>query len=281
MNRTEQAHPTHACPLAPFDRPFPFTMAFQPIVDVEAGTIYAYEALVRGPKGESAQTVLEQITPENCVAFDQTCRLHALHLAAKLGLPATGARLSINFTPGAVYSPTCIESTLEAAAMCGLPHDRLIFEVTETEEVRDRHHLNRIVAEFRRHGFRIAIDDFGAGNSGLNLLADLRSDILKLDMELTRNLHSRPAAHAIVRSLVQLCMTLGIQLVAEGIETVTEYITLRAAGIRLMQGYLLARPGFECLPDVRIPAMDPVLMSTPLAGSPYILSDSARRSYLI
>ena len=243
-------------------------MAFQPIVDVETGTVYGYEALVRGPAGESADTVLKQITPENCFLFDQTCRLHALHLAAKLGLPATGARLSINFTPGAVYSPSCIESTLRAAEMCGLPHDRLIFEVTETEEVSDRHHLNRIVTEFRRHGFRIAIDDFGAGVSGLNLLADLRSDILKLDMELTRNLQHRPAAHAIVRSLVQLCVTLGIQLVAEGIETVAEYVTLRAAGIRLMQGYLLARPGFECLPPVRIPTVDSALMMTPLNFSP-------------
>ena len=252
-----------ACPLPPYDRPFPFTMAFQPIVDVETGTVYAYEALVRGPGGESADTVLKQITPENCFAFDQTCRLHALHLAARLGLPATGARLSINFTPGAVYSPSCIESTLRAAEMCGLPHDRLIFEVTETEEVSDRHHLNRIVTEFRRHGFRIAIDDFGAGISGLNLLADLRSDILKLDMELTRNLHHRPAAHAIVRSLVQLCVTLGVQLVAEGIETVMEYVTLRAAGIRLMQGYLLARPGFESLPAVHIPACDPGLTAAP------------------
>ena len=165
--------------------------------------------------------------------------------------------------------------------MCGLPHDRLIFEVTETEHVSDRHHLNRIVTEFRRHGFRIAIDDFGAGISGLNLLADLRSDILKLDMELTRNLHHRPAAHAIVRSLVQLCITLGVQLVAEGIETVSEYVTLRAAGIRLMQGYLLARPGLECLPAVHVPSVDPAILhgSVSMTSSARYQSVQARSNF--
>lgn len=270
---------TSVCPLPPHDRPFPFTMAFQPIVDVESADVFAYEALVRGPGGESADSVLSQVTRQNCFQFDQSCRLHALYLAAKLGMPATGAKLSLNFTPGAVYSPTCIESTLEAAAMCRLPHDRLIFEVTETEEVRDRHHLNRIVAEFRNHGFRIAIDDFGAGISGLNLLADLRSDILKLDKELTRNLHSRPAAHAIVRALVQLCTTLGIQLVAEGVETIAEYLALRAVGIRLMQGYLLARPGFECLPEVRLPRIDAAWTSSS-AASLMSTQSPLRRAYL-
>jgi EAL domain-containing protein (putative c-di-GMP-specific phosphodiesterase class I) len=80
----------------------PFSMAFQPIVDVRAERVFAYEALVRGLHGESAYSVLSQVTPENKYAFDQGCRVKALTLATQLGLVQTGAKLSINFMPGAV-----------------------------------------------------------------------------------------------------------------------------------------------------------------------------------
>jgi EAL domain-containing protein (putative c-di-GMP-specific phosphodiesterase class I) len=175
--------------------PFPFSMAFQPIVDVESVSIYAYEALVRGPKGESAWSVLSQVNEENRYAFDQSCRVKAIKLAAELNLIETGAKLSINFMPGAVYSPVaCIKATLKAAQEVGFPCNRLIFEITEAETVRDREHLRNIVKEYQRIGFRVALDDLGAGYSGLNLLADLPTDIIKLDMDLTRDLHKRPAA---------------------------------------------------------------------------------------
>ena len=235
-------------------QPFPFTMAFQPIVDVAAGRVYAYEALVRGLQNEPAGMVLGQVTDENRYAFDQSCRVQAITLAQRLHLPETGAMLSINFMPGAVYSPAaCIQLTLATATRVGFPMDRLIFEITEAEEVLDRAHVMNIVREYRMHGFRMAIDDFGAGYSGLNLLADFCPEIVKMDMDLTRNLQERPTALAIVRSMVALCQELGADLVAEGVETVEEYAALRACGVRLMQGYLLARPGFEALPSFTLP----------------------------
>src|ERR1700761_8836327 len=86
--------------------PFPFTMAFQPIVNVETGRVFAYEALVRGPGGDSAKAVLSQVTEANRYAFDQNCRVKAIVLASRLRLAETGAMLSINFMPGAVYSPS-------------------------------------------------------------------------------------------------------------------------------------------------------------------------------
>lgn len=235
-------------------QPFEFTMAFQPIVDVEVCCVYAYEALVRGVHGESAGMVLSQVTNENRYAFDQNCRVKAITLAKRLGLDGTGAKLSINFMPGAVYSPAaCIQLTLKTAREVGFPPNRLIFEITEAEEVADRHHLLRIVEEYRRHGFKMALDDFGAGYSGLNLFAELTPDIIKLDMDLTRNVHLRPTALAVVRSLVELCSSLNVALVAEGIETVAEFETLKGCGIRLMQGYLFAKPAFETLPNVLLP----------------------------
>lgn len=236
-------------------QPFPFSMAFQPIVDVEKNCAYAYEALVRGVNNEPAGTVLAQVTGANQYAFDQACRVQAITLASRLGLVETGARLSINFMPGAVYSPAaCIQLTLKTANTIGFPLDRLIFEITESEEVLNRAHLANIFAEYRRHGFIMAIDDFGAGYSGMNLLADLPSDVLKLDMALTRDVHMRPRALAIVRSMVALCRSLDVKLIAEGIETVEEYDALRRCGVSLMQGYLLARPAFEALPPFTLPA---------------------------
>ncbi len=237
-------------------QPFAFSMAFQPIVDTEARRVFAYEALVRGVNDESAYSILSQLTPESRYAFDQNCRVVAITLASKLGLIETGARLSINFMPGAVYSPAaCIQLTLKTAKLVGFPLDRLIFEITEGEEVVDRTHLRSIIEEYRRQGFAVAVDDFGAGYSGMNLLADLPTDIIKLDMDLTRNLQERPAAIAVVRAMVGLAKSLGSRLIAEGVETREEYRALRGCGVELMQGYLLAKPMFEGLPAFTLPAV--------------------------
>lgn len=233
-----------------------FSMAFQPIVDVSAGRVYAYEALVRGPQGQGALTVLSQVNDENLYAFDQSCRVKAITLASKLGLANDGAMLSINFLPGAVYSPAaCIQLTLNTARKLNFPLDKLIFEITEGEKVKNPNHLEGIAQEYTRHSFKIAIDDFGAGFANLTLLADLSADIVKLDMALTRNLHARKKARNIVHSLVNLCQQMGTTLVAEGVETAEEYAALQDCGIRLMQGYLLARPEFEALPVFTLPSL--------------------------
>ena len=107
-------------------------MAFQPIVDLETMKPFAFEALVRGPNGEPAADVLGRVTAENRYAFDQKCRVKAIETAVRVGLLDTGARLSINFLPNAVYSPkACIQLTLKTAGAVGMPTDRLIFEFTE------------------------------------------------------------------------------------------------------------------------------------------------------
>ena len=239
--------------------PFPFSMAFQPIVDVKAKRVFAYEALCRGINNEPAGKMLSQVTEENRYSFDQNCRVKAITLASQLGLEATGAKLSINFMPGAVYSPAaCIQLTLETARGLKFPLDRLIFEITEAEEVRDRMHIVRIADEYRKHGFQMALDDFGAGYSGLNLLADLAPEVVKLDMDVTRNLDKRPVALTIVRHMMELCGELGMDVIAEGVETVDEYEALVDCGVSLMQGYLLARPVFESLPGFTLPKAVPV-----------------------
>ena len=223
----------------------PFTMAFQPIVDVEAGTIWGYESLVRGIAGESAFQVLSQLTPENRYAFDQACRVKAIELAgARLADPT--ARLSINFLPNAVYEPkACIRATLSAASKARFDTSRLMFEFTENEQMEDVSHVRHIVAEYKRMGFTTALDDFGAGYAGLALLAHFQPDLIKIDMELVRGIASSPAKQAIVAGIAGIARQLGITLLGEGVETEAELLMLRSAGIKMIQGYYFARPMIE------------------------------------
>lgn len=224
------------------------TMAFQPIVDVRSQSIFAYEALVRGKDGSGAGAVLAAVTPDSRFAFDQLCRRKAVELAARLGV---GAKLSINFMPNAVYQPAvCLSTTLAAARRSDFPIDRLMFEVTEGERIDDRPHLVRILNEYKRQGFTTAIDDFGAGHSGLNLLAEFVPDVIKLDMDLIRDIDKSRVRQAIVNSITRLSHALDIAVIAEGIETREELATVRSLGISLVQGYLIAKPGFERLPEV-------------------------------
>ena len=227
---------------------FAIAMAFHPIVDVEEGAIFAYEALVRGGAGESAGSVLARVDAKNRYAFDQACRVKAIETAAALRLDA---RVSINFLPNAVYQPeACLRTTIAAASRVGLPLDSIIMEVTEGEKIEDVGHVAGIFAHYRARGLLTAIDDFGAGYSGLNLLAALRPDIVKIDMALVQGIDADRTRQVILRGIVEVCRGLGIVLVAEGIERIEEEAVLRGMGVRFLQGFLYARPAVGAMPPV-------------------------------
>ena len=237
--------------------PIPFTMAFQPIIDTADSRIWGYEALVRGVAGESAMAVLGQVTADNRYAFDQACRVKAIELAGA-GIADTDAKLSINFMPNAVYEPkACIRATLAAAERMQFDTRRLMFEFTENERMDDAAHVEHIVAEYRRMGFTTALDDFGAGYAGLSLLARFQTDLIKIDMDLVRDVDQSRVKQAIVRAIVGIGAELGILVLAEGIETAAELAILKAMGIRLFQGYHFARPQlekFQTMADLAIAA---------------------------
>lgn len=224
---------------------FDFDYAYQPIVDVATRSIYAHEALVRGTNGEGAFTILERVNDSNRYQFDQACRVKAIRGAAALGMKEL---LSINFLPNAVYQPeACIRTTLAAARECNFPIERIIFEVIESEQVMDRKHLVNIFREYSRFGFLTAIDDFGAGYAGLNLLSSFQPSLLKLDMDLVRDIDTSVAKQEIVKGVVAICAALGVRVLAEGVETAAERDYLSQAGISLMQGYWFCRPAFKSL----------------------------------
>lgn len=225
-----------------------FTMAFQPIVDLRDRSVFAYEALVRGVDGSGAADILARVNDDNRYVFDQSCRVKAVELAARLAIPCY---VSINFLPKAVYhAATCLRATLEAARRFNFPANRLIFELTENEKLVDQAHLVSINEEYRRQGFKTAIDDFGAGFAGLGLLAEFQPDIIKLDMALIRGIDQDLVRQAIVQGALSMCRTLDIEVIAEGVETTGELAVLQSLGIYLFQGYLFAHPGFELLPEI-------------------------------
>jgi len=239
---------------AAFD--LPISMAFQPIVDVRTETVFAHEALVRGVEGQSAGSVLAQVSEENRYAFDQNCRVKAIELAADLKLADDGAMLSINFLPNAVYEPrACIRLTLAAAMRTKFPLQNIVFEFTEVERLDSAHVLN-ILRVYRSMGFKTAIDDFGAGYAGLGLLSEFQPDMVKLDMDLIRGLEKSSVKQTVVRHTLHMLRDLGVMPICEGVETVGEYEVLRDLGVDLMQGYLFAKPALAALPAPMWPGQE-------------------------
>lgn len=232
---------------------FDFTMAFQPIVDLQKSEVFGYEALVRGLNNEPAFSIISQVNDDNRYLFDQLCRIKAIALAAKLKL---SSMLSINFLPNAVYKPErCIRTTIDAANRYGFPADKIMFEFTEVERIEDSGFVKGIVEYYEHLGFKTAIDDFGAGYAGLGLLAEFQTNIIKIDMELIRNIDQSEARQLIIKNCLNLFKDLNITPLAEGVETKEEKQWLSDAGISLMQGYYFAKPHFESLPEVDFTAL--------------------------
>jgi EAL domain-containing protein (putative c-di-GMP-specific phosphodiesterase class I) len=154
-----------------------FTFAFQPIIDAKAREVFSYEALVRGPGNEPAYRIIEKVSKNGLGAFDQKARAEAILLATRLGI---GCHLNLNFTPQSLYSSEeSIRTTIEAASEAHLPIERVILEITEREIIVDQARFAELINEYRGLGLKVAIDDFGAGYSGLNLLSNrIRSNLI-------------------------------------------------------------------------------------------------------
>jgi EAL domain-containing protein (putative c-di-GMP-specific phosphodiesterase class I) len=227
---------------------FDFSMALQPIVNTTTKRVFAQEALARGLNGEPAGYVFEKVNAENLYGFDQACRVKAIQLAAELGVDSY---VSINFMPNAVYKPElCIRTTIDAAQANNFPTEKIIFEFTENEEIKDPTHLIEIIRYYKQRGFLTALDDFGAGYAGLNLLAEIQTDLIKLDMALIRNIDADLRRQVIVKSVLAMSRELSIRVIAEGVETAGEFAALQDQGVELFQDYYFAKPAFRALADV-------------------------------
>jgi EAL domain-containing protein (putative c-di-GMP-specific phosphodiesterase class I) len=172
--------------------------------------------------------------------LDRAARLKAIEEASRFGVETN---VFINFNPTSIYDPVyCLRSTVDAVERSGITADRIVFEVTESEEIRDTGQLLDILAFYRRAGFRVALDDLGAGYSSLNLLTELRPDFVKLDMTLVQGVDKDPYKATIAAKLLELAASLGVSTIAEGVETQEQWRWLLANGADYVQGYYFAKP---------------------------------------
>ncbi|WP_419418923.1 EAL domain-containing protein [Legionella sp. D16C41] len=227
-----------------------FSYAFQPIVDVVNKIPFSYEALIRGINNEPPTNVFAHVSRISFPDFDQEAREFAIGLAARLGL---NCNLNLNFLPNSLAENKYIDKTIATLIENHFKPEQLIIEITESEFIHYHSDFFYGVNQCRRKGIRIAVDDFGAGYSGLNLLVNFQPEFIKLDMQLIRKIDTHGPRQAVVRAILEVCTALGIDVIAEGVETLAEYNWLKKQGISLFQGYLLARPGFECLPSISYP----------------------------
>lgn len=217
---------------------------FQPIVELRQRRVLGYEALSRGPAGSVYQMPLRlfEMAAEADLVFelDRKCRRRAL--ASATALPR-GVKLFVNVYPSAMYDPEFQGASLVALAEAhGLTPDRVVLEITEKSAIENYGVFVEALVELTKHGFSIAVDDVGAGYSGLESIAKLKPSYLKIDFSLVHEVHASEVKRKMVEAIISLGHGIGAKVIAEGIEKSEELQVLQAMGVDYGQGYHLQRP---------------------------------------
>jgi EAL domain-containing protein (putative c-di-GMP-specific phosphodiesterase class I) len=214
-------------------------LVFQPIVWWAERRVFAYEALMRSDEAALPHPGAVLAAAERLERLpDLGRRIRSLAAKAATTRLPSDALLFINLHPSDFLDPM-----LYSDAELGQHATRVVLEVTERASLDHLDNLRTRVADLRGLGYRIAVDDLGAGYAGLSAFANLEPDVVKIDMSLVRDIESARTKQKLVHSLTQVCRELKMRVVAEGVETAAERDALLAAGCDLLQGYLLARPG--------------------------------------
>ncbi|KAB7627607.1 bifunctional diguanylate cyclase/phosphodiesterase [Alkalilimnicola sp. S0819] len=220
---------------------------FQPIVGCRRQAVYGYEALIRGPSDSLLHSPLKLFDAAarngRLVELDLLCRKVAIARFGELALPG---RLFLNVTPQTVMEADFRSGeTSRFLAEHGLSGNRVVIELTEQFPIHDYDVMRAAVQHYRAMGFSIAMDDLGAGYSGLRQWSELRPDYVKIDRHFVQGVDQDSGKRDFVRSIMEMARSLGCQVVAEGIETLEEYRTLWSSGLELGQGYYFARPAAQ------------------------------------
>ncbi len=221
------------------------TSYFQPILYADRPErIFAREALLRTKEGAGGKTpdVIFSTARDAGLLFylDREARVTAVKTASSRGFTDT---LFINFNPTSIYSPEhCLQTTKQAVQEAGFTPDQIVFEIVESDYIRDIEKMLSIVKYYRSNGFRVALDDLGAGYGSLNLLSKLQPDFVKLDMDLVKGVHEDKYKGIITRNLLKIARELGVKTIAEGVETEDELSWVQDAGADFVQGFLFGRP---------------------------------------
>lgn len=225
--------------------------AFQPIVHLREPRTLGYEALSRGPAGSPYQNPVSLFTVASeldlVFELDRACRRCAL-LAAGRRLPPD-AKLFLNVFPSCMYDPVFGANLIRLLEGLGLGPERIVLEITEKYAIENYTLFVEALHSFTQMGFEIAVDDIGAGYSGLEKIAHLNPRYLKFDMQLVRDIDASYIRQEMARALKAFADKMDSTIIAEGIERGGELRTLVDLGIEYGQGFLLGRPsdGFDSL----------------------------------
>ncbi|MFZ5354724.1 MAG: EAL domain-containing protein [Bacillota bacterium] len=222
---------------------------YQPIASLIDGSILGYEALSRGPKGtalENPGALFEEAVKNNMLwELEYLCRKKAIYGARDI---IKNKNLFINVDPKVIYDDRFKSGmTKDFISVYDINPSNIIFEITEWSFIEDYRNFKSVINNYINQGYRIAIDDTGAGYSGLRMLAEMHPNYIKIDMELIRDIDKKVINQALIKTLNDFAAATNMHIIAEGIETIDEITTLIDLGIKYGQGYLLQRPNHEFL----------------------------------
>jgi EAL domain-containing protein (putative c-di-GMP-specific phosphodiesterase class I)/ActR/RegA family two-component response regulator len=214
-------------------------IAFQPIIDLKGSKLYGYEALLRS-REPSLPGPLDVVAAAERLGkvLELGARVRERTAQALSNLKDDGVHVFVNLHPSELLDPSLYA---DGSSIMGIA-PRVVLEVTERAALQKLHDLGERTSVLRFHGYRLAVDDLGAGYAGLSSFVALEPEFVKLDMSLVRGIDKSRIRQELLRSLVDLCAGLRIKIVGEGVETQSELDTLRELGCQLAQGYFLGRP---------------------------------------
>ncbi len=221
------------------------TPLYQPIVHLDSGDIFGFEALTRGPRGTPLEspTTLFSVADEVDLTFELDRACFRSCLRGAIGLEPVH-RLFVNLLPLSFYDAAFIETEvghlLEAAA---LTPSNVVFEITEQLAIENFNSFRRALARYTAMGFGVAIDDVGTRHSNLESVMALRPHLIKVSDVLTRGVARLTVKREMLQSLGRIAEAIDAVVVAEGIETPDDLVVLHDLGVRYGQGYFLSRPG--------------------------------------
>jgi EAL domain-containing protein (putative c-di-GMP-specific phosphodiesterase class I) len=214
-------------------------MAFQPIVETTRGRVFGYEALMRNEEGSLSAPGELLAMAERLGCLPELGRRTRTLAAQAFAHADPGAVLFVNLHTRDLLDPALYEANAPLTKIAS----RVVLEITERASLDEVEDLAARLKDLRRRGFRVAIDDLGAGYAGLSAVLSLEPEFVKLDMFLVRNVHESLARQRLIATIMSFSKGLALNVIAEGVELPGERRQLQGLGCHLMQGFLFARPG--------------------------------------